>query len=220
MNALAATAILLALVLHDPPDQPEEADNGIVAPTSQPSDVIDPELVRKLLGGQSTTVDAMDETLASLDKAADLLSQDLDPGIKTQTTQQDIVTGIDKLIEEARKNRPSTRGGSKQKREREGRPGPRQQSSRRSSGTAAPHPTGEGEAGKGEQGRQADSRKKESSTKSELSRGWGFLPQRDREEISQGFDEQFIEKYRNEIEQYYRALAEQAQQVHENENKD
>ena len=42
----------------------------------------------------------------------------------------------------------------------------------------------------------------------ESRRGWGHLPQRDRDELLQGIDEEFIEQYRPQIEQYYRALTE------------
>ena len=185
--------------------------------TTQPSDVIDPELVRQLLGGESTSVDDVDETLRRLNEAADLLIKQRDAGEKTQAAQQDIVAGLDKLIEEARKNRPASRGGAKQKRQRDERPNPQQRSTRKSSGTAAPHPLGDGEVGKGDQAGNADQKKTRRAEKSELTRGWGFLPQRDREEIAQGFDEQFNEKFREEIEQYYRTLAEQARESNETE---
>lgn len=184
--------------------------------TTRPSDVVDPELVRRLLGGQSTSLDTVDETLAKLDQATDLLTRQRDAGAKTQEAQQDVVVGLDKLIEEARKNRAASRGGAKSKRRREERPGQRQSSSRRASGSAAPHPTGEGEGSKPAQGPDADKKKQGRSVQGELTRGWGFLPQRDREEIAQGFDEQFMEKYREEIKQYYRTLAEQARMAHEN----
>ena len=41
----------------------------------------------------------------------------------------------------------------------------------------------------------------------ELRRGWGRLPARDRDEVVQGFDQDFLTKYRQWIERYYRALA-------------
>ena len=42
----------------------------------------------------------------------------------------------------------------------------------------------------------------------ESRRGWGHLPARDRDELLQGVEEAFIEQYRPQIEQYYRALTE------------
>ena len=37
---------------------------------------------------------------------------------------------------------------------------------------------------------------------------WGHLPMRDREEVIQGIGETFLERYREWIERYYRALQE------------
>jgi len=39
----------------------------------------------------------------------------------------------------------------------------------------------------------------------------GVLPDRDRMEVSQGFDEAFLPKFREQIMRYYRRLAEAAQ---------
>ena len=50
------------------------------------------------------------------------------------------------------------------------------------------------------------------SDRAEVRRGWGFLPQRDREAIVQGSNEEFHAKYREYIERYYRAIAERAKQ--------
>lgn len=214
----AATLMLVFLIAPLRADQQSTTapQPGPTLPTTRPSDVVDPELVRRLLGGQSTSVDTVDQTLAKLDRATDLLTRQHDAGARTQEAQQEVIAGLDKLIEEARKSRAASRGGNKSKRRREERSGQRQSSSRRASGSAAPHPTGEGEGGKPAQGPDADKKKQGRSVQGELTRGWGFLPQRDREEIAQGFDEQFMVKYREEIKQYYRTLAEQARMAHEN----
>lgn len=42
----------------------------------------------------------------------------------------------------------------------------------------------------------------------EIRRSWGHLPMREREEIIQGIAESFLERYRDRIERYYRALQE------------
>jgi hypothetical protein len=42
----------------------------------------------------------------------------------------------------------------------------------------------------------------------EFRRAWGHLPMREREEIIQGIAESFLERYREWIERYYRALQE------------
>ncbi|MFQ5495803.1 MAG: hypothetical protein ACE5EX_10530, partial [Phycisphaerae bacterium] len=42
----------------------------------------------------------------------------------------------------------------------------------------------------------------------ELRRGWGHLPGREREELIQGISERYLDRYREWIERYYRALQE------------
>ena len=42
----------------------------------------------------------------------------------------------------------------------------------------------------------------------ETRRSWGLLPQRERDEMIQGSSEGYIERYREWIERYYRALQE------------
>jgi hypothetical protein len=42
----------------------------------------------------------------------------------------------------------------------------------------------------------------------DVRRAWGHLPMREREEIIQGVNEEFLEEYREWVERYYRALQE------------
>ncbi len=171
---------------------------------------VDEELIRRLLGGQSSIVDAMEQTLSRMEDATQGLLDRLDVGEKTQRAQKDILSGINQLIEEASKNRPSSRDRSSSVRRRQDRPTGRstpgdsqKAASQGKSPPATSRPVDQGQAGRSEKG-------KGDADKSDLSRGWGFLPQRDREEISQGFDEQFPAKYRERILEYYRHLAEEA----------
>lgn len=205
----------ILLVMQSPPaTQPAQPQ---AQPAAKPGDVteksdstVDPELVRRLLGGESSALDHVEETLARLEQAEKRLTEELDCGPRTQEIQQQVLTGIDKLIEEARKNQVSARGGSQYRRRREKRPTPRPTSQEQAAGKQSVSASSAQQAG------QAPSESSEAETsggkasKSELARGWGYLPQRDRDEISQGFDEQFIGKYREQILRYYRELAERA----------
>lgn len=171
---------------------------------------VDEELIHRLLGGQTSIVDAMERTLSRMEDASQGLLDRLDVGEETQRAQKDILTGINQLIEEASKNRPSSRDRSSSVRRRQERPEGRstpgdfqKAASQGKAPPAASRPTDPGQAGRREKG-------KGDADKSDLARGWGFLPQRDREEISQGFDEQFPAKYRERILEYYRQLAEEA----------
>ncbi len=197
-----------------PTSQPEKRANEMTE-ASKPrreGSKVDEQLVRRLLGGQSSAVDAVEQTLSRMEEASEGLRDRLDPGEKTQVVQKQILVGIDKLIEEASKNRAATRDQTSTVRRRQAKPSGRSSagaSQKAASQGKAPaassrpaddHPqTARGERGKGE------------ADKADLTRGWGFLPQRDRDEISQGFDEQFPAKYRERIMEYYRSLAEEAQ---------
>ncbi|HKQ47324.1 MAG TPA: hypothetical protein VJZ71_04550 [Phycisphaerae bacterium] len=194
-----------------PTTQPVAQDQeATLPPKRKTSDsVVDEELVRRLLGGQSSVVDAVEKTITAMDDAAEGLRDRLDTGEKTQRVQVQVLEGIDQLIAEARKNRAASRDRSSTVRRRQARPGGR-------SSPGTPAKSGEGKA-PAAVSRPADpqdaarrGRKGGDADKTDLSRGWGYLPQRDREEISQGFDEQFPEKYRERILEYYRSLADEA----------
>ena len=178
-------------------------------PTSRPGS-IDERLVRKLLGGQSSTLDTVDSTLADMDQAATRLKEKLDPGPQTQLLQKKIVDGVDQMIEQARRNR-STGGRQSAQRSGERRPGvKRPQRTAEKSDACDPGHAAKGGLGAADDGRR-DGAGARASDKAELSRGWGFLPLRDRQEVSQGFDEDFLNKYREEIIRYYRDLAKAAE---------
>ncbi|MEK6643923.1 MAG: hypothetical protein AABZ08_08440 [Planctomycetota bacterium] len=182
------------------------------APASQPTTrpAIDQELVKKLLGGESSTLDTVESTLAEMKAASARLAENHDVGPQTQQSQKRIVEGIDQLIEQARRNRASSSSQQTARRPAEPKAGDRkQQSSARKSDASDP-----GKTGKGGMGAPANDKKATATRaddKAELSRGWGYLPLRDRQEVSQGFDEQFMGKYREEIIRYYRDLAKAAE---------
>lgn len=193
-----------------PTTQPSARDQDVNVPRRPSGSTVDEELVRRLLGGQSSVVDAVEKTLTAMDDAAEGLRDRLDTGEKTQRVQVQVVAGIDQLITEARKNRAGSRDRTSTVRRRQAKPGGR-------SSPGASAKSGEGRA-PAAASRPADDardasrrgRKPGDADKTDLTRGWGYLPQRDREEISQGFDEQFSEKYRERILEYYRSLADEA----------
>ncbi len=202
-------SMIIALGETEPPDAPPATQE---VATTQPAPKIDPELVRRLLGGESSTLDNVEETLARMEKAEKLLTEERDCGEATQQAQQQVLAGIDKLIEEARKNQVSARGGSQYRRRRESRPNPQPASREESTGKSGSKAATAQQAGQAPADGGTGAEGERAGAKAELARGWGYLPQRDRDEISQGFDEEFIAKYREQILRYYRQLAEQAQQ--------
>ncbi len=176
-------------------------------PTSRPARTVDDEVVRRLLGGESSAQDTVEETLSRMQEACDLLADRFETGDKTRGVQAQVVSSIDKLIEQAQKNSASGRAGSTTRRPREKAGGrPSRRASTKGSDKSAPNPQGGGAPAEGEGAGERRGLK----SKSQMSRGWGYLPQREREEISQGFDEEFLPKYREHILKYYRRLAEEA----------
>ncbi|MCG8403878.1 MAG: hypothetical protein MI923_01645 [Phycisphaerales bacterium] len=177
--------------------------------TTQPSDVVDDQLVRKLLGGQSSARDTVEATLGHMEEAADRLTERLDPGKETQKIQEEILNGLDRLIEEAGKSRsaPDRHRRVRRKTDRPSK-GQRRADGQKRSGTSGVAPVPQGPAG---EDASKKGRNKGKPTKADLARQWGFLPERDRDEVIQGFDEKFLPKFREQIHDYYRNLAEEAQ---------
>ncbi|QDV90338.1 hypothetical protein RAS2_14170 [Phycisphaerae bacterium RAS2] len=177
--------------------------------TTQPGVSPRDQMVRKLLDGESTAVDQVDLMLASMGEASERLNSKSDAGSQTQAAQRRALEGLDTLIRQAGENRRAAPQASRvrPRGEREGQrrrpPGERKQMNQGKGGQAQRGgPGAEGGAG-------ADSSRKQAA-KAELARGWGFLPGRERDEVLQGFDEEFLAKYREQIMDYYRRLADAA----------
>lgn len=167
------------------------------------------EMVRKLLGGESTVVDQVDRMLQDMGEASTRLTAQLDAGSQTQAAQRRALEGLDVLIRQAGENRrasPQTsrvRPRGERDAQRRRTPDERKQTNQGKGGQA--QRGGPGAAG----GAGEDSANKKAA-KAEMVRGWGYLPGRERDEVIQGFDEEFLAKYREQIMEYYRRLAEAA----------
>ena len=208
---IAAAASLWLWPLPQAVSADEQAGRPARAATTQPSRGVDDRLVRKLLGGESTALDTVETTLARMDEAAERLTDRLDPSAGTQTVQKQILAGLDQMIQAAERN-SAGKSKSQQARRRTGRrPSGRRRgraAGKSSSASAAPAAKGgQGDNDRGKRGKPSTDK----SNRTDLARQWGFLPQRDRLEVAQGFDEEFLPKFREQIQRYYRRLAEQAQ---------
>jgi len=179
--------------------------------TTQPSRVVDERLVRKLLGGESSALDTVQTTLARMDDAAERLTDRLDPSDATQAVQKEILAGLDQMIQAAEQNR----GGKSKSRQARRKAGRRPSGRRRGRSSSKSRSSKSTPASRGGQGVDDNGKRTKSSDdksdRADLARQWGFLPQRDRLEVAQGFDEEFLPKFREQIRRYYRRLAEQAQ---------
>jgi hypothetical protein len=208
---LVAASLLAGGAVSYVAAQPAGSPRPTSRPTTRPSTAIDERLVKKLLGGQTSVLDTVETTLAEMDRAAAALSDSLDPGRDTQRVQKRVLDGLDQLIEQARRNRGSGSPSQSTRRHAERRrsdPGQRRGDDRKKAADPGRGSKSDSAAAASDSGAGGGVRP---SDKAELSRGWGFLPQRVREEIAQGFDEEFLGKYREEIIRYYRDLAKAAE---------
>ncbi len=187
----------------------KSASSSDRASATQPSNASRDEMVRKLLGGQSTAVDQVEQMLDSMGEAADRLTSQGDAGPQTQAAQRRVLEGLDSLIRQAGENRKASPQSSRV-RPRGERDGQR----RRPPNEQKPPNPGKGglaqRGGPGAAGGAGEDSAGKKAVKAEMARGWGFLPGRERDEVMQGFDEEFLAKYREQIMDYYRRLADAA----------
>ena len=177
--------------------------------TSAPANSDSPE-VRRLLEGKGDEGDVAKETLAAMTEAADRLERHGAADDRTLAVQGRVLTGLDRMIEDARQSKSGGNSRSKG------------QGATRRKAPGEPPPPGSGAAKSESAARSAASqpagspknppvpghaKKPDRAGKAELQRGWGYLPQRERDQIIQGFDDEFMSKYEAEILDYYKRLA-------------
>lgn len=163
-------------------------------------------LVRKAV--TDSDEDVMDAVIRLMNLASRKLEIEFDAGDETQAVQRRITERLGEAIKIAaaqrRPIRSRQRAASGDKRRMpKGSPDPRRKSSSAEAGdaqaTTSATATSRGEAG---------DRGSIDGDLREGRRSWGQLPMRQREEVIQGATERFLERYRDWIEQYYRALQE------------
>ncbi len=140
-----------------------------------------------------------------MDSAARKLEIDFDAGRETQDMQRRALDQLDKAIKTAAARRRPVRSRrpppSGDKRTRPRQPPQRAEEEKEASTHAKPPATHDPRGAEPQVGTVE-------GRLNETRRAWGQLPMRDREEIIQGADERFLERYRAWIERYYRALQE------------
>ncbi len=140
-----------------------------------------------------------------MDQAARNLQIEFDAGAPTQTIQARIIDKLNEAIQTAAaQRRPTPRcqssgGGDKRRRpdserDEDKRPGA-SPDNQDAPDAATTQPEQGVSDGSGKDGALWESR-----------RSWGHLPDRERDEIIQGVEEESLERYRAWIERYYRAL--------------
>lgn len=150
----------------------------------------------------------MDAIVRDMGTAARRLDVEFDAGDETQSLQAKILAQLDEAIKQAaaqrRQNRNTARSSTSDKRsmsKARKKPGDKRgKSATESKDTAL-------SKGTSSDGVLPDERPV-GGRLDEVRRTWGHLPMREREEIIQGISESFLERYREWIERYYRALQE------------
>lgn len=182
---------------------PKPADGMAWATAPQQKDKRTEDLSKRLIRGESAHTDAMGRIISRMEEVERKLTRSFDPGPETQAMQQRIIDDLDAAIAAAvRRGARGTPG--------DGQPGDQRRRTRRSMG-----PQGAGNQAGSSQSNRDTARSTSEPARSGLSgpfresrRGWGHLPPRDRQEVIQGLSEQSLEKFRQWIERYYKALAE------------
>ncbi|MBN1343242.1 MAG: hypothetical protein JXQ73_11215 [Phycisphaerae bacterium] len=195
------------------------ARSAAPAPTSRPTTTTskptaaDEELIRKLLRG-ATGKDkgpAFERVIEGMHASRVKLAIQFDPGNDTQTIQRQILTDLDEAIAEAWRSQqrvpsPTTKQSDsdpKRKRQTTSSESSGQQQQQQDPDSASNQPMPDERATRG----RPITTSRPGGTIRELRRGWGQLPSRDRDEVVQGVGQDYLTKYREWIERYYRALA-------------
>ena len=193
----AILAVLMAIL-------PARADT----PSPSKPDDLGERLIHKATTGQQER--EMDAILRIMDDTAARLSVDFDPGESTQALQADIAAKLDQLIAEAAKRQHAA---STVKRAQQGdkRQAPSDRKNNKDKRSKPQEPVADSEPRKGSvQARQPTGTPADGPNIGDARRAWGHLPKRDRDELTQGLQEESLQRYQAWVEAYFRALQETA----------
>jgi len=193
-----------------------DAKNKRNSPDSD-ADALDRELLKGLDDGEDLGADGEQNPLARLNqemRRLEALIAQQNSGDDTRQLQTQVVRDLEELIRQARKkskqgNSSSGKGGTGKggqqasKRRDASQPG-KQSKQNQSSDTAARQSSKRTHDQAAQKPDMADMR--------ELLKGvWGQLPERQREQMLQSYEEQFLPKYEQMISDYFRSIAEEGE---------
>jgi len=163
-------------------------------------------LIRKAVNDSDE--DVMAEVMRLMTESSRRLDIELDPGEETQAVQAEIMKQLDEAIQSAASRMRRT-SQSRPQQQGDARKRPTQPKDAKNAKSKSDKPgaeVGEPSDEDSRTGRPAGST--EDLELLDTRRGWGNLPEREREEVRQGADEEYLDRFRVWIEQYYRALQE------------
>jgi hypothetical protein len=205
LSAIRHSLLLLPLlaVISPLPAAAEAAELNVPhAQEQEEQEKLSERLIRQATGQEDRGL--MGRIMELMSQAAGRLKREFDPGQNTRRVQQEIIEKLDEAITAAQRRRSKAFGQQQQVSDKR-RAQPRSDDSEEDASEDDEDMPSETSAtpGQAQTGRTAVTGRLR-----EFRRGWGNLPQRDRDEILQGIDEEILEKYRPLIEDYFRALAE------------
>ena len=175
-----------------------------VPPTPDRPSTDTDELAKRLLDGAGGSGDVMDRILALMRQSGRRLDIDFDPGVATQAVQTRILEELDNAVKAAaQKRRRQSKSESTSAADKRRPTSDKTQTKPGDHSSSAPESGATPTANKGDH--PADTRTGLGALR-ESRRGWGRLPERDREQILQGADESTLQRYKAWIDRYYRAL--------------
>lgn len=179
---------------------------GQRSPEPQPPDKLGEKLIREARG--ETERDVMDAVTRLMEGVSRRLQVDFDTGEKTRAMQADILEKLDEAIKTAAAQRRPRRSRSQSSSSDKRRMTKKQSEKSAQQSAAAKQNDASQDASTNMPPGSVTDGMASGGQLQEIRRSWGNLPHREREEIIQGVDEQFLERYRTWIERYYRALQE------------
>lgn len=172
-------------------------------PTTGPTDDDERNELIDRLRGESAGDGVMTRVLRNMQRSQERLTIRFDPGDETQRIQAQILDDLDEAIRTARKMQSSGRRSVQ-------RSEARKAGKRLDPGSTADNRRNQQNA-TGEEGAPITGSVTEprlGGRLEETARGWGHLPERDREAVIQSMNETFRQQYQDSIRRYYESLAE------------
>jgi hypothetical protein len=197
-TAILVAALLTAPAFADDPLPTLDEMLGLTESATGPSEEANSQLDDAL--SEREAGEAFQQAVSLMDQVAQRLTGDTNLGLDTQRMQEDIISKLDMVIESAQNNSNPSSGSSSSQSSQQDQPNQQQAQEE-----GSPDPSGEGEESSNPPGLQEGEL---SEAQAPIGAGWGNLPQRVRELLTQGLNDNYSELYRKLTEEYYRTLAE------------
>lgn len=196
---------------ESPPPPPEKEPTlddllGLPKTGPQPAPTEDPtktELDKELSGAERVRDDFV-KAVDLMSRAWRRLGEQQDPGLQTQRLQEEALQRIDKLLDEAKKNRKQS--SSQQQQQQQSQDQQSQSSQRQSSQQQQSQEAQGTTGGMPNVPRQGGALKEPGAG---TAAAWGSLPERVRAALLQGFSDKYSSTYEQLTREYYQRLAEQ-----------